>query len=375
MRVLTPVRTLVPTLVPALVLTLAIATAFLAGCERSAGPPDAAGPAVSASDRDTSLEAIDRWLTAGQPESGEAIARVLLRRLPRDPHVRMALARTLVARAGRVQAAEGPDAARPLAGEAAAILAAEHRPSASAGFDLASWNRTRGLALETAGRDVEAIATYRETATEDRVAALYLALALLRVDETEEARTLLETLARSNASDPYVLAALAEARFDPAAPDDARTTIAQAVRLDPDAWPIRLRQATIERRAGHPDRAIEMLSALSAKTRDERVVCDELARAWRAYGDPGRAGDVWANRAAAHPEDRGAALEAANMYGEAGRLEEAEAWIRVVEDVDPGDRRIVEARRRLEAAVRDRVAPDAPDSPDSPDSPNSPNSP
>ena len=328
---------------------------LLGGCEGATPPTSEGRSEVSAADRDTSLEAIDRWLTAGQPESGEAIARVLLRRLPRDPHVRLALARTLVARAGRVQAAEGPDAAAPLAREAAEILTPENRPDTLGQTDLVIWNRTRGLALENAGLDAEAIDTYRETAELDRVTALYLALALLRIDETPEAARILEELSSDNEPDPFILAALAEARFDPEAPEEARTVVAQAVRLDPDAWAIRLRQASIERRAGRPDIAIEMLSALSEEIRSERVVCEELARAWRAYGDPARAGDIWANRARAYPNDLGAAIEAANHFGDAGRIDDAEAWIRIVEDVAPDDERIQDARARLDQVVSKRA--------------------
>ncbi len=333
---------------------------LLVGCERPAPPATAGRSEVSAADRDTSLEAIDRWLTAGQPESGEAIARVLLRRLPRDPHVRLALARTLVARAGRVQAAEGPGAAAPLAREAGEILAPEVRPDTLGQADLVVWNRTRGLALENAGLDAEAIGTYRETAGVDRVTALYLALALLRVDETAEATRILEELSNSSEPEPFILAALAEARFDPNAPEEARTLVARAVRLDPDAWAIRLRQAAIERRAGRPDVAIEMLSALTEEIRTERAVCEELARAWQAYGDPARAGDIWANRARTYPNDLGAALEAATYFGVAGRIDDAEAWIRVVENVNPDDARIRDARAQLDRAVSNRAVDTAP---------------
>lgn len=337
-----------------LALLLGFVSIATAGCERDAPAEGDVRSEVSASDRDTSLAAIDRWLAAGQPESGEAIARVLLRRLPEDPHVRLALARTLIARAGRIQAVAGPDAARPLAREAANVLATEVELRTS-GLDRAEWNRTRGLALETAGLDLEAIATYRETADRDRVAALYLGLALLRVGEREEAGVLLERLHENGTDDPYVLAALAEARFDPANPAPARTTIADAVRLDPDAWPIRLRQASIERRTGRPDVAIEMLTALPTSTRSERVVCAELALAWQALGRTDRAAEVWAARAIVHPDDVAAAIEAATLFIAAGRVEDAESWIRVVEGLSPDDARLSEMRAQLADLAAERV--------------------
>ena len=347
------IRVVIPLALLALVVTL------LPGCGQSSDPGPAAAPAVSAADRDASLDAIERWLTAGQPESGEAIARVLLRRLPEDPHVRLALARTLIARAGRIQAALGPDAARPLAREAAEVLDPAIVSGDRTGVSVVAWNRTRGLALETAGLDAEAIATYRETADRDRVTALYLALALLRVEDTATALDLLEDLNRNGEPDPYVLAALSEAQFDPAAPAAARRTIAEAVRLDPDAWAIRLRQASIERRAGDPVRAIEMLSALDPNVRTERVVCVELARSWRDHGRPDRSAQVWATRATAHPDDLAAALEAASLFTDAGRIDDAEAWIRLVEDTAPDDDRLAAARRRLASEIARRNLEDA----------------
>ena len=54
-------------------------------------------PRMSAADRDSSLDAIQRWLTAGRADNAIVVARTLAERLPDDPHVGLALGRTLLA--------------------------------------------------------------------------------------------------------------------------------------------------------------------------------------------------------------------------------------------------------------------------------------
>ena len=338
----------------------------LPGCEGDApapppATPSATPPAVAAVDRDAALDSIDRWLQAGRPDLAEAVARTLVDRLPADRHARAALGRTLLARSGELRDLAGESAGVAMASEAAreleeALELAESfaRPSTRSGGvgeDAAALQarRSLGLAQEASDRIEDAIATYRGGG-EDETCRLYLGLALLRVDRTEEASRILEDLSGDRPDDPLVRAALAETRFRSGRIEEAIGIADEAVRLDPDSWAIRLRRASILRRGGEARAALESLLALDEAVRGERAVVMETASCWLALDRPERAAEVWARRARTEEADIDAALAAARAFEEAGATDEAEAWLEIAALAAPGDPRVERTRAEIDAA-------------------------
>ncbi len=309
----------------------------------SASPPL---PTINAADRDASLDAIDRWLQAGRPDNAASIARTLVDRLPADRHAQAALGRVLLARSGELRESVGPAAAASVAAEAADALRkavdlapAEDAPAVEA-------RRSLGLALESAGRDSDAVSVYRDGA-DDPVCRLYLGLALLRLDAVDEAAEILEALAAARPDDSLVRAAVAEALLRQSRVELAIAAAAEAVRLDPTSWPIRVRRASILRRAGDPRAAIESLLALDDDSRGHRSVAEEIAAAYHALDRPARAAEIWAERARATPEDLDAALAAAVAFQTAGDDDRAETWLEIATLAAPNDPRVPETRRRI----------------------------
>ncbi len=337
---------------------------MLLGCEDPPPEPPASPlPTVAAVDRDASLDAVDRWLQAGRPDLAEAVARTLVDRLPEDRHARAALGRTLLARSGELRDVAGESAGVAAASEAADELAialelAEDRAVDRDATALQA-RRSLGLALEAADRVDDAIMIYRGGG-EDQTCRLYLGLALLRVDRTEEASTMLEALAADRPDDPLVRSALAEARHRSGRMEEALRIADDAVRLDPDSWAIRLRRASIMRRSGDARAALESLLALDEEVRSERAVVEETAAAWLALDRPERAAETWAGRARTEAADIEAALAAARAFELAGATDEAEAWLEIAALAAPGDRRVEDARAEIDAArATDSMAPAA----------------
>ena len=348
---------------PALPLTGLILILGLAGC---GDPPDSGEPRsttvdLTASDREAGLAAIDRWLLAGDTNSAEAIARRLSTRLPQDPHVGLALGRTLLARSSEIPAGSptGKIAARALATEAAEAIRPAYERAMETDIDVTEARRALGLALESADRLDQAIAVYEEGTIEaDPVARFHLGLALLRAERPQEARIVLLEVAGVRADDAFVQATLAEAALSANDPDGARTAIEEAVRLDGGSWPIRVRRASILRRTGDPRAAVESLLALGESERAERAVVEELVAGWLDLERPDRAAGEWAEFARIQRGSPGitfeASLEAARLHAIAGLDDECEAWIEIAGDTLPDDPRLELTRERITVIRRER---------------------
>jgi tetratricopeptide (TPR) repeat protein len=327
---------------PALIAALAFA-----GCDRSAPDPripdSAQTPPVSASDRDASLDAIDRWLAAGRADNAESIARMLATRLPDDSTVAAMLGQVLLMRSAEVREIAGEAAAAAISAEAAEMLQIADRQGRNDPATL----RSLGVALERSGRLDSAIEIYRRVAEDDALARLYLGLALLQAERGEESVNLLNGLSTDRPNDAFVRAALAEARFRTGDSPGAFADLDEAVRLAPDELAIRIRRASLLRRTGKARMAIESLVALPEADRTRRMVVEELAASWGAIERPAAAAEVWASRARSVPADVPAALLAAACFAKAGRPADAEAWLRIAEETAPGDDSVAAARKRL----------------------------
>ncbi|MDC0429091.1 tetratricopeptide repeat protein [Phycisphaerales bacterium] len=319
----------------------------LTGCDRptpASGTPDSAPPMeISASDRDASLDAIDRWLAAGRADNAESIARMLATRLPNDPMVAATLGQVLLMRSAELREIAGEAAASAISAEAAEMFLAADQ----GGRRDAATLRSLGVAQERSGRLDAAIETYRRAADEDALTRLYLGLALLQAEKGEESVQLLTALSTARPDDAFVRAALAEARFRTGDTPGAFNELDEAVRLAPDEIGIRLRRASLLRRTGNARMAIESLVAIPDSERNQRMVVEELAAGWRSIQRPAAAAEVWASRARSVPADVPAALMAAACFAEADRPSDAEAWLRIAEETSPGDASVAAERRRL----------------------------
>lgn len=319
---------------------------------------------MSAADRDSSLDAIQRWLTAGRADNAIAVARTLAERLPDDPHARLALGRTLLALGSeaRIDPGRGPTRARALSAEAVEAL----RPAYDAWRDgnprAAEARRSLGLALEGDDRLEEAIEIYAEARLdEDPVSRFHLGLALLRAERADEADIVLSEVETVRPDDAFVVAARAEAARTLGRADEARALADTAVRLDGGSWPIRVQRASILRRIGDPKAAIESLLAMDDSSRLELPVLEEMTEGWLALGRPAAAADQWAELARARRDDPsaslGAAMRASMLYAKAGMDGESDTWIEIGRDLDPRDVRLESTERELESIRAARVRP------------------
>jgi tetratricopeptide (TPR) repeat protein len=318
-----------------------------AGCDPPAPAPGTPNSAqatpISASDRDASLDAIERWLGAGRADNAESIARLLATRLPDDPMVAATLGQVLLMRSADIREIAGEAAASAISAEAAEMFLIADR----AGRNDPATLRGLGLALERSGHLDSAIEAYRRAADQDALARLYLGLALLQAERGEESVSLLIELSTDRPDDAFVRAALAEARFRTGDSPGAFADLDEAVKLAPDELGIRLRRASLLRRTGKARMAIESLVAIPEADRTRRMIVEELAAGWIAIERPASAAEIWASRARSVPADVPAALMAATCFMEAGRPEDAEAWLRIAEETSPDDESVAAARERL----------------------------
>ena len=326
----------------------------------SASPKPKATGDLSATNRDSSLDAIERWLTAGRADSATTVARTLAQRLPEDPHVGLALGRSLLALGSeaRLDPIRGPERARRLSSEAVEALQPVYEAWRSRGAEAAEARRSLGLALEGSGRLPDAIEIYAEAdVQEDPVSRLHLGLALLRAQRAEDAGIVLSEVESIRPDDPFVVAARAETALMLEQPEEARALADRAVQLDTDSWPIRVRRASILRRTGDPRAAVESLLAMDETSRLELPLLEELTEGCLDLDRPDAAASAWATLARARRDDPRASitasLQAAELYALAGQDEESLIWLGIARDLDPSDSRIqtcVEDIDRIRAA-------------------------
>ena len=210
-----------------------------------------------------------------------------------------------------------------------------------------------GLALEGSDRLSEAIEIYAEADVhEDPVSRLHLGLALLRVQRATEADAVLREVESVRPDDAFVVSARAETALMLGKPMMARELADQAVQLDSDSWPIRVRRASILRRTGDPRTAVESLLAMDEESRQELPLLQELTRGCLDLDRPDTAAEAWSDLARARRDDPGASInasiQAAELYALAGQDQESSIWLGIARDLDPADVRVQRCVRRIE---------------------------
>ena len=300
-------------------------TAQGTGCE-SKKPPAPAPPQASVGEIDAALDSIDQWLSTAQPKRAEVIARSMVADAPDIPEGHVALGRVLLVTAGAARAKGDAETTRTLAEEALLHF--------TRGIELGSSEpevtRSAGIAAEQAGRLEDAMKWYRAAADTDQVSNLYLGLALLRNEQPEEARGILEPLAQIRKEDPFLLAALAECQSEMNEHDTAVESIELAIRFAPDEPAFRIRRSALLRRNGRPQAAAESILALANDIRVQEAATEELALALVAMDRPELAAKAWAARSQAFPEDPDAIARTTRAYLDAGELDEARNWLDIL---------------------------------------------
>lgn len=318
------------------------------GCSDPTIQPAAPGP--TASEIETTIDSIDQWLSAAQPDKGELIARAAVAKHPSTAVFHAQLGRVLLIKSGAA-IAEG-DQARTMA------IASESLAAFQRAFELgdtqATVIRAAGIAAEQAGELATAITWYRRGADIlDEACVLYLVLALLQDDRPEEALDWLDGLYLPQRDDPFLNATRAECLSALLRHEEALAAINEALRLAPDDVGFRVRRAALLRRAGDPLTAAESLLAIPQPTRSSIAVTKELAAAFTALDRELDAADTWAAHARANPESIPAMVTTIESYTNSGAMNNAREWLGLLRLAAPNH----EAIPRLEAAITEGADP------------------
>ena len=309
-------------------------------------------PLPTAGDVATTLNSIDQWINAAQPDKGELIARTAVEKHPQIAVFHAELGRILLIKSGAATADTLP--------ERAAELAAEALASFQHAFDLGLEKpvvlRSAGIAAEQSGHLEEAIEWYRRGSPADPSSTLYLALALLRADLPIEASQTLKPLLDATPDDPFLNATWAECFAAQEHYDRAIESIDNAIRFAPNEPAFRVRRAAMLRRSGTPLAAAESLLAMGEAARATFAVTDELSAAFLAANRPADAAASWAFFAKANPGDAAAVVRTIDAYLVADDVANADAWLALLDllEVEHSERaRLAEALNA--GAVRRQV--------------------
>jgi tetratricopeptide (TPR) repeat protein len=226
-----------------------------------------------------------------------------------------------------------------------------YRRAADAAPDRAGLQNAAALVLDTAGLPEEALRLHDravELAPNHPPYRLHRANLRLRMGDLAGAAADQEILARTPefaawASALEVEIELAAGRFA-----EARVAASRALSAAPRDRSLRVLVARVERLAGAPERAVELLAALPLEERD-RATATELALAWSALGRFDRAAEAWEALAAAEPADPLPLLEAARSRLAAGDRMRARVLVDRAGLLAPRDPALAELERAIAA--------------------------
>lgn len=321
---------------------------FLAlGCGEESNPTPTA--TASMKDLDTTLQSIELWLEAAQPDKAEAVARTLVQKQPEFALAHATLARVLLVKVGAAIDANLPEQAEVISQEALE----EFEEAIRLGDRTPEVIRGAGIAAEQAGQLEEAISWYEVGAANDEATALYLALALLRAERVAEARAIIEPLRERRPTEPFLHATFAECLAAQGENELAQEAILQAIQLAPDEPAFRIRRAAMLRREGKPLLAAETILALPEKFRTSLPATEELTAALLEGDRKDLAADVWASYARAHPGLPPAIIQTVQAYIAAGNLPEARMWMDILLATAPNHPEV----EQLQALISEGVVP------------------
>ncbi|MCA9291047.1 MAG: tetratricopeptide repeat protein [Phycisphaerales bacterium] len=315
----------------------------LPGCDDAPSPPvPPTSPTLARID--ASLDAAQTYLDNGDTGTAAAILRTLIDRSPEAAEAHAMLAQVLVNAA----------ASAPGATPASYAEAYEHAAAASRlRSGDASAARDAGSIALLAGRSAEAAAHFMEAATRDPTNPqfpLFAANVLVGLGRVDEARRLIADVIALDPDEPYGYATLGGLETDAGHHEAAIRAITTAREIDPADLALRVQEARIRRRAGEPERAIELLAGLAAADRSLSYVTAELALAYGALGDHVRAAAAWMANVRREPNSWQAAVRVGESLLASGDRIAAKGWADRAALIAPDEPEVRALRAAIESA-------------------------
>ena len=282
-----------------------------------------------AEDAEAALRAAQAYLDTGDVPKAEAILSLLVVRAPRSVQARELLGRTLVRKASELTR-QGAVAA---AAAANADAYAQYRMASDLDRDSPGLQHAAGVVAATAGLDEAALRHFRTAADLDRSSAqypLYAAQILIRQGAHDAAADALDRAVRLDPDEPLAHASLCHLAIALEQLDAALAHVQEARAIAPGDLRFRVLEAKVHRRRGQPQRALELLAALSRPERLNEAVSDESARSHAALGDHAAAAAVWIERFNEGPKDIAtwrSAVRAGEALRLAGQTTAAREWL------------------------------------------------
>lgn len=335
-------------------LAASVACATLAACgggtPKSASPSksDAAAtqpvapadpPKIAADKIEASLSAASQYIQAQDYAKAAAILVTLVDRAPDEPRGHELYGQTLISMALQADARHDIPAAK----ECRRKAYEQYRIAVRLQPDSAGLIHSTGQMAMEAGDRAAALDYFQAAGRIDPKNPqhpLFEAQVLIQDKRFDEARAAVN---KSLTIDPDIAIAhaslamidLEEGKFDTALAD-----IAQARQLEPADVGFRAQEARIHRRAGHPEKALELLTALGPDDRAQEIVAFELAACHEALNDPMSAAKAWewaAKRDPLGPRAWYAAAKVAEELLKAGDREQARLWLQQAQTMAPPD--------------------------------------
>jgi tetratricopeptide (TPR) repeat protein len=290
-------------------------------------PPAAAridGDAIEAA-----LAAATEYLNSQNLVEAELILEELIERAPREVPARELMGQVLIMKATQAQRSGNDEAAASIRSEAY-----EHyRAAVAVEAGSAGLQQSAGVIALAAGEIDAALGHFIEAGRLDGANPqhpLYAAQILIQQKRFDAAKQSLRRVIELDADEPLAHASLAMIAVEEGDFDEALGRIDRARRLAPADLRFRVQEAKIHRRSGDRQRALELLTALSAEERADAGVTVEIAAAWSDLGEDEKAAEAWAHSYRQRPTDRLAylaAVRAGEAYLRAGRRAAAELWL------------------------------------------------
>jgi predicted Zn-dependent protease len=315
-------------------LLLVAAGSVVFGCDRRSPEPaprttPAPPAAVSEEAVEAALTAADQYLNAQEIEKAEAILTRLVTRAPAEGRARELLGQVLTLRASRAERRGERDAA-----VAARLDALEqYRAAVALDPDSAGLHHSAGVVAMAAGQADAALELFGRAsrlAPENPQHPLYAAQVLIQQQQFAAAEEALRAVLALDPDEPVAHASLAIVAIETGRVDDAMAAIGEARAIAPRDLRFRAQEARIHRRAGDPQRALELLTALTPRERLDPAVAAEVAASFSAVGDHGSAAEVWAEQfrqRSEHPDAYRLAVQAGHASLEAGERGRAVWWV------------------------------------------------
>ena len=301
-------------------------TGALGACGEPGAEPVPHSGSASTDRRDAdaeraALEAAERYVSSGDPESARAIVMRLLER------GESAAALDVLARCEILRA---EDAADDGAAATALVAAADaYRRASAAALDDAALAARAAMATDQAGQAAACIDLYRRALELDPASVqlrVFLGFALAREGRVADAERILAQAASLAPDSPWPLAGLSACAIRASAPQRALELAQRARALGPDDLSVRVAESQALRALGRNADALSLMLALEPARRLLPEAVTEIALCHEALGHATDAARAWEELAQSPAGTRGAALEAARWWDIAGDAEQARSW-------------------------------------------------